>query len=72
MAKQKQTKAEATIEIERAEKALVAAKRNHREAFRIAVFDVYQAYGLCITSVAEEAVRITALENATIDQVVPK
>lgn len=68
----KQTKADSVKEIERAEKALEAARRNHRAAFRIAVYEVYQAYGLCITSVAEEAVRISQLENATIDQVVPQ
>jgi hypothetical protein len=66
-------KAESLKEIERAEKALEAAKRKHREDFRKAVFAVYEAYGLRIVDPDETArLVIISLANETLDQAVPK
>jgi hypothetical protein len=66
-------KSESLKEIERAEKALEAAKRKHREDFRKAVFAVYEPYGLCITPIGENGARmIASLGSFEIDAVVPQ
>jgi hypothetical protein len=68
-------KSESLKEIERAEKALEAAKRKHREDFRKAVFAVYESYGLKIEIGNDDprsALEIATLEGGTIDVVVPQ
>jgi hypothetical protein len=70
----KQTKAEAVKDIERAERALEAAKAKHRAEFRKAVFAVYEAYGLQLvrTSTDGIGVAIVTLTDETLDEAVPQ
>lgn len=74
----KQTKAEAVKEIERAERALEAAKAKHRAEFRKVVFAVYEAYGLKLKAVVGQhgtntgSMQIETLTTETLDQAVPQ
>ena len=57
-------KHETLKEIERAEKALAASKAKHREAFRKAITQVYEEFGLALEPSGPGGLEIVAFEGS--------